>query len=66
MNMKFLTRVRARLSFASSSATYIFSVSSSTTHTSAHNHSAQLAGAMRDVALKAILKKKVKGNEDRV
>ena len=45
-----------------SSATSVFSVSSSTTHTSAHNHSAQPADVMRDVA---IPKKKVKGNEER-
>jgi hypothetical protein len=46
-------------------ATSVFSVSSSTTHTFAHNHSAHPADVMRDVALKAILKK-VKGNEERV
>jgi hypothetical protein len=43
-----------------------FSISSSTIHTSAHNHPAQPADVMRDVALKAISKKKVKGNEERV
>jgi len=49
-----------------SPATSVFSVTSSTTHTSAHNHSAQPADVMRDVALKAIPKKKVNGNEERV
>ncbi len=49
-----------------SSATSVFSVSSSTTHTSAHTHSAEAADVTRDVALKAIPKKKVKGNEESV